>query len=154
MNGNGLVSCDQSYYPRENNHDYENLVMKPVRPAPDVPVLANQSSSSLNSNCQGRKFFFTFCRTNNIFLLRIIISFFLLKEFNMKDFIMFTALQGVPFILNTRLEATSKVLLVSSCICVSYILIRYLILKLAKYQKAIEIVENCLFPCGSVSLCA
>lgn len=49
---NGLLSkCDISGNQLNDNHDYENLVMKPTRPAPSIPNSANQCAS--NAYCQG-----------------------------------------------------------------------------------------------------
>lgn len=63
-NGNGITN--------EESHDYEKLIVKPVRPAPAVP---GPSQMSFSSSYHG--------------------------------------LQGVPFLLNTRLEANSRSLLAS-----------------------------------------
>ncbi|XP_065221685.1 multivesicular body subunit 12B [Planococcus citri] len=73
-NVNGLMSkCDISGSKQNDNHDYENLIIKPTRPAPSIPNSNSANQCASNAFCQG--------------------------------------LQGVPFVLNTRLEFSSKSLL-------------------------------------------
>ncbi|XKL60965.1 hypothetical protein PGB90_008022 [Kerria lacca] len=74
LNGHNNIPTGEICYSQDNEpHDYEKLVVKPIRPAPEIPI--SFSHSFYNSTYQG--------------------------------------LQGVPFMLNTRLEASSKVLLES-----------------------------------------
>lgn len=62
-NGYALENvCIGNGIPNDESHDYEKLVVKPIRPAPAVPA----SQTSFNSSCQGT----SKCKVISTFLLR------------------------------------------------------------------------------------
>lgn len=99
LNGNSAAPTGEISFSHDNEpHDYEKLVVKPTRPAPAVP---SQNQFNCSSSYQGDPLF--------RFVWKLTFSDVYDSKF---EHFSIKGIQGIPFLLNTRLEASSRSLLV------------------------------------------